>query len=401
MTIVSFAGAGVFMSSTKPTGGSKPGRAETRFCHRLNIIGDKSHNRTQFCVRFFAFPVEFTTAMQSDPAPFRVCESALTWIAVLVYPESMKRTRKLAGPVGTAAMVAMAAVSSLAYAEENLSSGNSLPIGNSKADTHNAIPWQDSEGGPRGERPSSPKIPSRMIPGSPTQMLGDNPESPGDQAGKSDEPPEEQSGDKLGEQTANPSEPKPGEPVNGPNEQADKSGDQTGKPHLKAHSDDVVDDEKLLGSLMDRLAKSDDAESAKVLEDAIRKVWLRSGSATIDLLMSEASEATSSKKYETAIKLLDAVVDLAPDYAEGWNKRATVFYLENDYARSAQDIKKALELEPRHFGALSGLGMIMRELGDDGGALSAFREALKYHPHLSGAREAVGVLIDIVEGREI
>ena len=74
---------------------------------------------------------------------------------------------------------------------------------------------------------------------------------------------------------------------------------------------------------------------------------------------------------------------------------------KNDYGRSAQDIKRALELEPRHFGALSGLGMIMRELGDDGGALAAFREALKYHPFLHGAREAVESLKEIVEGREI
>lgn len=175
-------------------------------------------------------------------------------------------------------------------------------------------------------------------------------------------------------------------------------------PHLEKRlspAEQARNEKKLLGSLLDRLATSEDEESAKILEDAVLKAWLRSGSATIDLLMQEAVEATNSKKYDVARKLLDAVVDLAPNYAEGWNKRATLSYLEDDYGGSAQDIKKALDLEPRHFGALSGLGMIMRELGDDGGALAAFREALKYHPFLHGAREAVKSLKEIVEGREI
>jgi tetratricopeptide (TPR) repeat protein len=99
--------------------------------------------------------------------------------------------------------------------------------------------------------------------------------------------------------------------------------------------------------------------------------------------------------------LLSAVVKLRPDYVEGWNRRATLYYLQNDYTRSLQDIEQVLRREPRHFGALAGLGMIMQELGDDRRALDAFRKALAVNPHLEKVPELVKTLTEKVEGRDI
>ena len=100
-------------------------------------------------------------------------------------------------------------------------------------------------------------------------------------------------------------------------------------------------------------------------------------------------------------KLLDAVIRLRPDYVEAWNRRATLYYLKNDYAHSLEDIEQVLAREPRHFGALAGLGMIMQDLGDDRRALDAFRRALAVNPHLEKVPELVKTLSEKVEGRDI
>jgi tetratricopeptide (TPR) repeat protein len=102
-----------------------------------------------------------------------------------------------------------------------------------------------------------------------------------------------------------------------------------------------------------------------------------------------------------ALKLLDKVVKLKPEYVEGWNRRATIYYLQNEYAKSLGDIRDVLAREPRHFGALAGLGMIMQELGDDKPALDAFRKALEINPHLEKLPDMVKSLTEKVEGRPI
>src|SRR6516164_5641397 len=89
------------------------------------------------------------------------------------------------------------------------------------------------------------------------------------------------------------------------------------------------------------------------------------------------------------------------DYVEAWNRRATLYYLQNDYARSLADIAQVLAREPRHFGALAGLGMIMQDLGEDKRALEAFRKALAINPHLEKVPDLVKTLSDKVEGRDI
>jgi tetratricopeptide (TPR) repeat protein len=108
-----------------------------------------------------------------------------------------------------------------------------------------------------------------------------------------------------------------------------------------------------------------------------------------------------AQQTDVAMKLLDAIIKLRPDYIEAWNRRATLYYLRNDYMHSLADIEQVLIREPRHFGALAGLGMIMQDLGDDKRALDAFRKALAINPHLEKVPELVKTLSEKVEGRDI
>ena len=155
-----------------------------------------------------------------------------------------------------------------------------------------------------------------------------------------------------------------------------------------------------LDSLFKTLQTARD-EAARAAEDAILKLWLESGSATVDLLMDWTLKAMEDKNYPLALDFLDRVVTLAPGYAEGWNKRATVFYLTDDYGKSIADIERALAIEPRHFGALAGLGTILRELGDDKRALAAYRQAIAIDPQMENVRQAIGELQKDEDGREI
>jgi len=159
--------------------------------------------------------------------------------------------------------------------------------------------------------------------------------------------------------------------------------------------------EKTLSDLYALLATSDDEETAKAITDAIERVWLHSGSATIDVLMERSIKAMSQKKVDLALKLLDSVVDLAPDYTEAWNRRAYVHFVLKDTERALGDLRRALALDPNHFKALDGLAQILREIGQKKPALKAFRQLLDVHPYWSGAKEAVEELEREVDGQGI
>jgi len=156
-----------------------------------------------------------------------------------------------------------------------------------------------------------------------------------------------------------------------------------------------------LDFLFGALKAAPDEASAKHVEARIWAVWMQTPSDTAALLMVRAKAAMDAKQVDVALKLLDAVVKLRPDYVEGWNRRATLYYLKNDYAHSLQDIEQVLVREPRHFGALAGLGMIMQDLGDEKRALDAFRKALAVNPHLEKVPDLVKTLTEKVEGRDI
>jgi tetratricopeptide (TPR) repeat protein len=156
-----------------------------------------------------------------------------------------------------------------------------------------------------------------------------------------------------------------------------------------------------LDFLFGALKAAPDEASAKHVEARIWAQWLQTPSDTTALLMTRAKAAIDAQQVDVALKLLDAVIKLRPDYIEGWNRRATLYYLKNDYALSLRDIEQVLIREPRHFGALAGLGMIMQDLGDDKRALDAFRKALAINPHLEKVPELVKTLSEKVEGRDI
>jgi tetratricopeptide (TPR) repeat protein len=156
-----------------------------------------------------------------------------------------------------------------------------------------------------------------------------------------------------------------------------------------------------LDFLFGALKAAPDETSAKHVEARIWAFWLQTPSDTAALLMMRAKAAMEAQQMDVAQKLLDSLVKLRPDYIEAWNRRATLYYLRNDYARSLQDIEQVLVREPRHFGALAGLGMIMQDIGDEKRALDAFRKALAINPHLEKVPDLIKSLSEKVEGRDI
>jgi tetratricopeptide (TPR) repeat protein len=153
--------------------------------------------------------------------------------------------------------------------------------------------------------------------------------------------------------------------------------------------------------LFDALRAAPDADIAKQVENRIWAIWLASGSDTADLLMSRVKAAIEAKDTKLAIQLLGSIIDIRPDYIEAWNRRATLFFALKDYGRAMADIQEVLNREPRHFGALAGLGMILEEVGEDKQALDAYRKALVVNPHMQKIPEHVKALTEKVEGRDI
>jgi tetratricopeptide (TPR) repeat protein len=153
--------------------------------------------------------------------------------------------------------------------------------------------------------------------------------------------------------------------------------------------------------LFDALKAAPDDETARMIENRIWALWFASGSATADLLMSRVKTAIEGKDEDLALQLLDAIIELKPDYVEAWNRRATVYFTKKDYGRAIADIGQVLAREPRHFGALTGLGMILQDIGDDKRALEIYRRALAVDPRLQKIPDIVKTLTEKVEGRDI
>ena len=158
---------------------------------------------------------------------------------------------------------------------------------------------------------------------------------------------------------------------------------------------------KILENLYAHLATAEDAQSAAPFVEAIERIWLHSGSDTISLLMERSLKAMAAKNPELALKLLDTVVELAPDFAEGWNRRAYVYYMQSDYERALGDLRRVLALEPSHFKALDGLAQILREIGEKQAAIKAYQQLLQVHPNWAGAQDAIDGLTREIEGRGI
>lgn len=157
-------------------------------------------------------------------------------------------------------------------------------------------------------------------------------------------------------------------------------------------------EEERLDRLFERLAEAESKERAERIAGNIREIMLRSGSPTIDLLMLQANAAMREKRLGDALDVLDAVTRLAPTYPEGWNMRATVHFMREDFGRSIADIEQVLKLEPRHWGALTGLSMILVALDENDAALEAMNRALAVNPHLEELAERREDLREEMEG---
>lgn len=131
---------------------------------------------------------------------------------------------------------------------------------------------------------------------------------------------------------------------------------------------------------------------ANALAAIIWRIWSRSESPTATVLLRQGQRAMKAGQTRRALRIFTVLVRQHPNFAEGWNKRATAFFLANDLERSKADIAEVLAREPRHFGALSGLGLIYQRQGKHRKALAAYRRALSIHPHLPVAKRAVRIL---------
>jgi tetratricopeptide (TPR) repeat protein len=156
-----------------------------------------------------------------------------------------------------------------------------------------------------------------------------------------------------------------------------------------------------LDFLFGALKAAPDVASAKDVEARIWAIWLQTPSDTAALLMARAKVAMVAQQTDVALKLLDTIIKLRPDYTEAWDQRATIYYLRNDYADALANLEQVLIREPRQFAALAGVGMIMQDLGQDKRALDAFRMALAINPHLEKVPELVKQLSEKIEGRNI
>ena len=143
-----------------------------------------------------------------------------------------------------------------------------------------------------------------------------------------------------------------------------------------------IAEEASLDTLFEQLKTAPDDSSARDYVNEIWRAWFKSGDSKVDELMQEAMRERRSYNYDAAVNILDEVIALKPDYAEGYNQRATVYFLQQSYEKSLIDVAKTLELEPRHFGALSGRAVIRLRQHKPALAVQNLLKAIEIHPFL-------------------
>jgi len=154
-----------------------------------------------------------------------------------------------------------------------------------------------------------------------------------------------------------------------------------------------------LDRLFAQLAAARNADAAAPIDAQIWTIWLESGDPEVDALVAQGILALNAQAFLVALSLFDRVTERAPDFAEGWNKHATVHYLLGNHPESIASCERTLALEPRHYGALSGLGMIHMALGDKAASIAWFERALAANPHLDLVRDLVRQLRESLQGR--
>ncbi|HUB63616.1 MAG TPA: tetratricopeptide repeat protein [Methylocella sp.] len=158
---------------------------------------------------------------------------------------------------------------------------------------------------------------------------------------------------------------------------------------------------KILDALFERLRQASNTEDAQRVAETIERLWLKSHSDTANLLMSRATTQVQAGNYDLALRLYDKLVALEPDWAEAWNQRATTRFLTGDMDGAMADIGRVMKLEPRHFGALAGMGIILQGAGLDKSALEIFKKALVIYPLEPDIQKLVEKLTLEVEGQDL
>lgn len=149
----------------------------------------------------------------------------------------------------------------------------------------------------------------------------------------------------------------------------------------------AAQDDPRLDPLFERLQETADPHEAARIQERIWDLWMYSEKEDLNALMKQGTFALGARDFKLALESFNALIELAPDMAEAWNKRATLFFLMENYRASVADVKKTLSLEPRHFGAIVGMGLIYDVLGEREAALEAFRRGLKVNPHMPHIRK--------------
>ena len=147
-----------------------------------------------------------------------------------------------------------------------------------------------------------------------------------------------------------------------------------------------------LDTLFRVLRHTEDPIQAAFAQRRIWSIWFEHEDPRVRTLLAEGEEALAAGRYPAAVERFSAVVRRAPDFAEGWNRRATAYYAMGRYRDSLDDVAEVMVLEPRHFGALSGRGLCLQALGRVVDAMAAYEAALEINPHLDGIRERLKAL---------
>ena len=156
-----------------------------------------------------------------------------------------------------------------------------------------------------------------------------------------------------------------------------------------------------LSALFARLQQDLTPEEAAEVDRRIWLLWLHSEDKTVNRLMAQGMIAMQRGALDRALDRFNDIVERAPDFAEGWNKRATVLYMMGRHRESVADVQQVLNLEPRHYGALSGLGMILVALGREEDALEWLGRALELNPYLDGIRVLSDRIGERLKGKRI
>jgi tetratricopeptide (TPR) repeat protein len=166
-------------------------------------------------------------------------------------------------------------------------------------------------------------------------------------------------------------------------------------PETQAVSDPALD------ALFAALLAAPTAAEAAAIEQQIWQTWGQSGSATVDILIERADAAEAAGDKPLALRFVNQATELAPSYAGAWYRRSILRYDADDRAGAIADIKETLKREPRHFGALAGLGLIYEDMGQERAALEAYRHALEIDPYLDAAKQGVSRLEPKIEGQDL